>query len=408
MEESGRMDESMKNETVFYKKKMEQEYPRTTKRMQDMIKIRISEQVGAERAEQICVALPKQTVKKSAFREPLKWVAAAVVVLVCGTSVAAAANPELKRYLLERFAVGDVDAYMQNVSPEVNENTDGENNAVKDTLNQSEVSLEKPLWEISNAWYDGVTLYFSATPSEEAKKMSDKYHMNPSDHCTVNGQDTLLECSDAESGEGDLSEGEKTGQYHFQVNLGEKGISGDMDVSFCLNISLKDKSIPGCTRQEIQFRVEENDTHIKVVESPYQEVELEEGKVEILEFALAPSALCMRVKYTFFGADAKEKIEQLYGEDGNVVYGCYYIEDSFGNRMLGGHPAVYEEPDIEKGADGSYSITFVWETEGVNHDTESLTFSPYIEELGSDGKSGPGSEHMLDWAVFTVPVAEVK
>lgn len=136
--------------------------------MKDMIKARISEQVGAEWAAQICVELPKQTMKKSVFQEPLKWVVAAVVVLVCGTSVAAVANPELKKYLLERVAVEDVDAYMQNVSPEVNENTDGENSVVDDTLNKLEISLEKPLWEIGSAWYDGATLYFSATPSEEA------------------------------------------------------------------------------------------------------------------------------------------------------------------------------------------------------------------------------------------------
>lgn len=398
----------MKNENVFYKKKMEQEYPRATKKMKDIIKARISEQVGAERAAQICVELPKQIMKKSVFQKPLKWVAVAVVMLVCGTSAAAAANPELKKYLLERFAVEDVDAYMQNVSPEVNENTDGENSVVDDTLNKLEISLEKPLWEISNAWYDGATLYFSATPSEETQKISDKYYMSPSDHCTVNGQDALLECSDAEHGEGDLSEGEKTGQYHFQINLGEKEISGDVDVSFCLNISQKDNDAAGFTTQEIQFHVEENDSHVKVVGSQYQEIELEEGKVEILEFSLAPSALYMKVKYTFFGANAKEKVEQLYGKDSNSLYGCYYIDDSFGNRMTGGYPAVFEQPDIVKETDGSYSITFVWETEGVNHDTESLTFLPCMYELDSDGKTGPDSEHMLDWAAFTVPVTEVK
>ena len=63
--------------------------------------------------------------------------------------------------------------------------------------------------------------------------------MSPSDHCTVNGQNTLLECSDAENSEGDLSEGEKTGQYHFQINLGEKEISGDVDVSFALILARK-------------------------------------------------------------------------------------------------------------------------------------------------------------------------
>lgn len=116
----------------------------------------------------------------------------------------------------------------------------------------------------------------------------------------------------------------------------------------------------------------------------------------------------MKVKYTFFGANAKEKVEQLYGKDSNSLYGCYYIEDSFGNRMTGGYPAVFEQPDIVKETDGSYSITFVWETEGVNHDTESLTFLPCMYELDSDGKTGPDSEHMLDWAAFTVPVTEVK
>lgn len=398
----------MNNEAILLKEKMEQEYPRATKGMKDMIKARISEQVGEEKAVQICAELPKKTMKKSIFREPLKWVVAAVVVLVCGTSAAAAANPELKRFLLERFAAEDVDTYMQDVSPKVNEDAGGNSTVNNDGLNDLEMSLEKPLWEISNAWYDGMTLYFSATPSEEAEKYSDKYHINPSDHCTVNGKDTLLDCYDAEYGEGDILQGEKTGQYHCQINLGGKDIRGDMDVSFRLYISEKDSDVSGFTTQEIQLHVEERDLAVKDVENEYREIEISNGKVEILKCSLSPSALYMQVKYTVFGADAKERIEQLYGKDGNCLYGCYYIEDSFGNRMSGSYPAVYEPPHVVEEADGSYSVIFEWETEGVNHDTQTLTILPCMYVLDQDGKTGPGSEHMIDWASFTVPVTETK
>lgn len=393
-----RMKQSMGNENKFFREKMEQEYPKMANEFKDMIKTKISEQIGEKQADLICVELPHKTRRKKTLQLPLKWVAAAAILLICGTTAAAAANPELKNYLLERLKGEDVDTYMQNVEPKIKENT-GDN----DILDKLDLSLEEPLWEITNAWYDGVTLYFVASPSEKAKEISDQYEMYPSSHCIVNGQDTLLQCPDAERLEGELSEGEKTGQYHLQIDLGGKGISGNMDVSFKLRIHERSEEIitQEPPSQEIQFHVDEAASAVKVVENGYEKVELPDGKAELLKFALAPSGLYTEVKYTFYGEDAKERAEQISG--------CYYIEDSFGERIDGQWPVIANPQDIVKEADGGYSIILEWETKGVNADTESVKFLPYIfTETDSDGKAVPGSEQVLDWAVFTVPVVAVK
>lgn len=365
-----------------------------------MIKREISGRIGEERAGQICKAVPRRPEKKRIYKEPLKWAASAAIILLCGTTAAAAMNPELKNYLLERFSEKDVDTYIQDVKPSVGEN-EGEKDY--DTADESELSLETPLWEVCNAWYDGVTLYFSASPREDVEKMSDRYEMNPSDHCSVNGQDMLIECSDAESGVGEISKGEQTGQYHFRVDLGGMDIRDELDVSFSL-IVRKCNSREVFTRQYIQFHVDGTPIGRKVLADGSGEIALQGAKAEILKLALAPSALYVEVKYTVYGEDAEERAKRLYGErDSNSGYDPgYYIKDSFGNQMDGGWTNVGDQRKIEQEADGSYSVFFAWKTEGVNADTESLTFLPYSLNVGEDGKWIPDSEQFIDWAAFTV------
>ena len=396
----------MKKEDMI-KEKMIQEYPETTTGFQDMIKERIAEQVGKDKAEQICAEQRRQNSFKHTAMRPLKWVAAAAVLLICGTTAVAAVNPELRNYLLERLKPEYVDTYMQDVEPEVK----GKEGSLKDgTIPEDlELSLENPLWEVSDAWYDGAILYFVATPSEEAKRLSGKYEIYTSDHCTVNGQDTLFQSPDSEHGEDELSEGEKTGLYHCKIDLTERDISGDMDVTFKLYImSRNSEDYTERKAQEIQFHVDGTISGMKVVENGYEEQELSCGKVEVSQFRLAPSALYAEVKYTITGADAKEKALELYGgEDGG--FSLYYIEDSFGTRMEGMYRNAYgAQREMTEEEDGSYCVTFWCETEGVNADTESLTFLPYTIEWDSDGKHIPGSEKILDWATFTVPVVAVE
>lgn len=396
----------MKKEDTI-KEKMLREYPEKPIGFQDMIKARISEQVGEDKAEQICVEQSKRSNSKHTLLRPMKWVAAAAILLVCGTTAVAAVNPELRNYLLERLKPEDVDTYMQDVEPEVK----GKEGSLKDgTIPEDlELSLENPLWEVSDAWFDGATLYFVATPSEEARLLWGKYEIYPSDHSMVNGQDTLFECPDSEHGEGDLPEGEKTGQYHCKIDLTERDISGDMDVTFKLYIM--DRNSEDYTErkaQEIQFHVDGTASASKVIENGYEEQELPYGKVQISQFKLTPSVLYAEVKYIFNGADAKEKALELYGgEDGG--FSLYYIEDSSGTRIEGMYRNAYgAQREMTEEEDGSYCVTFWCETEGVNADTESLTFLPYTIEWDSDGKYIPGSEKILDWATFTVPVTGVE
>ena len=392
----------MKKEDI--KEKMIQEYPEATTGFQDMIKERIAEQVGEDTAEQICVEQRGQNRDKHTLLRPFKWVVAASILLVCGTTAAATVNPEIRNYLLEHIKQEDVDAYIQDVEPEVTNKT--EIPKEDDALKELEQALENPLWEVSDAWFDGATVYFSASPSEEAKSLSSKYEIYPSDHSAVNGQDTLFECPDASPlTPGDLSPGEKAGVYHCKINLSGRDISGNMDITFKLHIVNRDGVKPARRMQEIKFSVDGEASGIKVVANGYEEQELPDGKLEILQFKLAPSILHVQVKYTFYGSDAKEKAEQLERSS-------YYIEDSSGKRIQGGWPIIGDQRLIYQEEDGGYSVTLWWEEDSINHngvdiDTDSLTFLPWnYSERRSDGKGVQGSEQIFDWATFTVPVVE--
>lgn len=415
----------MKKENIELIERMEQDYPKTTMRFQKMIQSRISEQVGEEAARRICRNLPAESRKKKVWLKPVKWVAAVAVILACGTTVAAEVDSEFVHYLLSMLKEGDVYSYMQDVEPKVKENAQIEGR-IKNTLEngytseQIDLPLETPLWEIGSAWYDGVTIYFLATPSEAAEKMSGRYHMNPGDHCTVNGKDYLLECHDAESGWGDLSEGEKTGQYHCCVVVPDQDVSGSMELTFDLNIqeynskgaaSATDTGAILCARQAISFDVDEAVSGIKTVKAGHGEILLANGqdKAEIMNLKLTPSILYAKVKYTLYGEDAKERAEELRGKE--ICCG-YYVKDSFGNRIDGRYSYayflddVYKGPEVTRETDGGYSVTFSWQTKGLDADTESLTFLPYsLYIVGDDGKDEVVT--MLDWAAFTVPVEKV-
>lgn len=389
----------MRKDNIECIRGMKEDYPKTPKHFQNMIKARISEQIGEEKAEQIC-GKTQEFKKKRSFKQPLKWVAVVAIVLVFGTTVAAATDSEFVNYLIQLVKEEDVYSYMQDVEPSVRENAQEDGNNI---LCELDLSEETPLWEIVNAWYDGVTIYFSATPGEEAEKMFERYQICPSDHCTVNGQDYMLECSDAEFGEGSLSEGEQTGQYHFRIDLADRDISESLEISFQLNISERDENVVGYATQEISFNVENKDYVIKTVDEEKREIFLSNGvdKAEILSLKLAPSVLYAKVKYIFYGENARERAEELRGKE---ISGQYYVEDSFGCKIEGTYPYVIPAVEIVEETDGGCSVLFEWETRGINADTDSLTFMPSSIHLGSDGKFQ--SETMLEWAVFTVPLVE--
>ncbi len=380
----------MMRESVL-EEQMNREYPKPTAEFTDMVKQKISEQIGNEKAERIFYSQEKKA--NNRVGSLLKWVAVASIAFICGTTAVASTNPLFKNYLLNHMRIEEVEKFMQSVSPLAK----GQTREDKPELGQR---LNAPLWEITNAWYDGVTLYFSATPAAD---IDDKYGIYPSDHCTINGQDCLLQCPNAESGEGDVPEGEKTGQYYFEVDLGGKKVSGDIDVSFMLLIQdRKNETLVG--KQEIKFQAEERVSGVKIVKQGCETIELAEGKVDILEFQLAPSAVHIKFQYTFYGADALGKLEQLTG---GAAAGGYYVEDSSGVRVDGEYPVISENQNIAE-KNGEYSKIIEWETEGVNEDTDSVTFIPYTFDVDEDGKGIPGTERILDWAAFTVPVQKVQ
>lgn len=389
----------MKNEDKEFKKTLKQNYPKEPDSFRNMVKTKITEQLGKDKAEQICKNKKKHKTQNSMFSKNLKWVAVFALILVSGTTAVAATNPELIDYLLQILKSEDVYSYMQEVNPNVKEKS--EDLVLENELLDVKLSLDKPLWKIVNAWYDGTTIYFSATPDEEAIKMAELYHMNPSDHCKVNGIDYMLDCNDADYSEGNLSKGEKSGQYHFKIDVAKQDFSGLVDISFNLYIQARDEEVSGYTTQEIAFQVSDTGAVIKTVKEEEREVLLDDGisKAKILVLKLSPSTMYAKVQYIISGENAKEQAEELRGKE---TIGACYVMDSFGNQTNGIFPDPAESGIIKKEVDGSYSVTFEWQTDDIDPATDSLTFLPFSMHLRADGKDE--SITMLNWAKFNVSV----
>lgn len=372
-------------------------YPAPSNSYDNMIYDIIEKQIGTENAKTIC----KETPKKNK-RYNVKWVACFALILLCGTTVMAASNSKLTQYLLSWMNSDEVYSNLKDVSPNV---TNTKNNTLLDKQ-----ILNEPLWEISDAWYDGVTVYFIATPSEMCNELSSNYDICPSDHVNINGNDCLFECPDAEtvanyeSGQYITSPsiGQQTGQYHCAIDVAKLSLSDDINVSFVLNISKKEFNdiSEGSTKQTISFQVTNTNINTKeAINSNLVFLANETDTVEILTFKLAPSKLYTKIKYNFFGENGKQKAEQL---SSIAVNPSYLIIDSQGNEISGGYPTILEDNGIIENIDGSYSLIYEWESTHIDSTTSSLTFIPLQPIFDNDGKYS--EEEPLEWAKFTINI----
>ena len=253
-------------------------------------------------------------------------------------------------------------------------------------INQSEDEDYGPLCTIEEYWYDGATLYFSATAPQmviDAGNMMVEW----SDHADVNGTD----CQLSADGCWDENTGEYTGHYICYVDLSNADTSSG-NVSLVIRLRLKqykimpvfftvqeNNEIETITEQELRFDFEKpNDArHLRK-----ENLSVEGGVVDI-RVTVAPSMFNVSIVYRL--NDTSKSIKDIVK---------YRITDSNGNSTT----VWIDGIDFH---DNCVTITMT-DLEGLDPNAKSYTFEPLCFQIDSEGERVPDAFDSLEWGVFTV------
>ena len=313
-------------------------------------------------------------IRRSFFKSPAVAAAAIVAVVLIGGGVAWAANGGLAGFLSKFMPEEEVNGRLD--SPSENE--------IK--ISQIEGEDYGPLWTIEEYWYDGATLYFSATAPQkviDAGNMIVEY----SDHAYVNGTD----CQLSAAGWWDETTETYTGHYICYVDLSNADTSSG-HVSLVTHLKLnqykivpellttqENNEVETIAEQELRFDFEKPNDSRQLREDNLPV----EGGVADISVTVAPSMFNVKIVYQL--NDSSKSIKDIVE---------YRITDSKGNSITGG---VY---GID--SDDNCVTIFMTDLEGLDPYSKSYTFEPLCFQLDSEGERVPDAYDPLGWGGFTV------
>ena len=313
-------------------------------------------------------------IRRGFFKSPAVAAAAIVAVVLIGGGVTWAASGGLAGFLSKFMPEEEVNGRLDTPSE----------NEIK--INQSEGEDYGPLWTIEEYWYDGATLYFSATAPQ---KVIDAGNMivEWSDHADVNGTD----CQLSADGFWDETTGEYTGHYICYVDLSNADTSSG-NVSLVIRLRLKQyKIMPVYSTVQENNEIEtiaEQELHFDF-EKPNDARQLREenlsveGGVADINVTVAPSMFKVSIVYRL--NDTSKSIKDIVE---------YRITDSKGNSITGGVYGIDSD-------DNCVTITMT-DLEGLDPNAKSYTFEPLCFQLDSEGERVPDAFDPLEWGGFTV------
>lgn len=181
--------------------------PGTPDHFRQMVERAVSEQCRGARFQSESEKHPKR--RKRGWRRVLLPVAA---TLALGCGALAAGNLWLKPYMVER-GFSEEDARTVLVTEPQQEMTELEN-VVYPTGPVKEMDWQEPLLEVTEAYFDGSSLYFIARGSQE----SEAYDLYLRDHGSINGYDGIT----------DLRKLEEDSLYLGIIELFDKNVGSDI------------------------------------------------------------------------------------------------------------------------------------------------------------------------------------
>ena len=302
-------------------------------------------------------------VRRRVFMSPALAAAAIVAVVLIGGGVAWAAS-------------GGLAGFLSKFMPEE------EVNARLDTPSENEIEINQS----EEYWYDGATLYFSATAPQ---KVIDAGNMRVvwSDHADVNGTDCQL------SADGDWDENTETytGHYICYVDLSNADTSSG-HVSLVTHLKLnqykivpellttqENNEVETIAEQELRFDFEKPNDSRQLREDNLPV----EGGVADISVTVAPSMFNVKIVYRL--KDTSKSIKDIVK---------YRITDSSGNSTT---EWVY---GID--FDDNCVTIFMTDLEGLDPNAKSYTFEPLCFQLDSEGERVPDAFDPLGWGGFTV------
>ena len=312
--------------------------------------------------------------RRSLFKSPAIAAAAIVAVVLIGGGVVWAAN-------------GGLGGFLSKFMPEeeVNERLDTPSqNEIK--IAQSEGEDYGPLWTIEEYWYDGATLYFSASAPQ---KVIDAGNMRVvwSDHADVNGTD----CQLSADGYWDENTETYTGHYICYVDLSNADTSSGK-VSLVTHLKLnqykivpelltsqENNEIETIAEQELRFDFEKPNDARQLREDNISV----EGGVADINVTVAPSMFNVSIVYRL--NDSSKSIKDIVK---------YRITDDKGNSTMVWVDGIDSD-------DNCVTIAMT-DLEGLDPYSKSYTFEPLCFQFDSKGERVPDEFDSLDWGGFTV------
>ena len=342
--------------------------------------------------------LPSRNIKKKNKKVIKYFVISAAAVLAMGTACYAMVKSGFLERLQREAGISaeNADAYARSeIETEVKE-TEGE-----------EIKFDY-LWKISEAWCDGMMIYFEAEVPQEYLE-NDRLILEWRDHVKVNGNNCLLNVT----GIVDEATGKENSKWMCSIDVSAIDSSGSMEVEIPLRLSRDDNKEPVFTgaggelvipttveyneimknvkeiqTQTLRFTVEAEKKHRNI--KP-QVIALESGEVEIESGILAPSG--MKLIFIYHA----EEGAKLPGNH----YAMYRVMDASGNVQ--DRIKSEEISDVYKDEQGRNCVRITMEMamEALDMDTEAITVIPFGFDIDEDGKRIPGTEYELEGGRFT-------
>jgi len=324
-------------------------------------------------------------IRRSFFKSPAAVAAAIVAVVLIGGGVVWAASGGLAGFLSGFMPEEEVRKRLDTPSENQITVSQSENEI---TISQSEVEDYGQLWTIEEYWYDGATLYFTATAPQ---KVIDAGNMKvvSSDHADVNGTD----CQMSEDGCWEENTGRYTGHYICCIDLSNADISsGKVTVVMRLKLNRykvmpvnyvvpADYEVETITEQTLSFTFEKpNDAR----QLKKENLSVEGGTADI-SVTVAPSIFNISIVYRL--------------NDSSLYVGdiCKYrITDSSGNSTT-----VWVSGNF-KDNNGEDCLYISMDLEGLDPYSKSYTFEPLCFHYDSAGERVPDVFDPLEWGGFTV------
>ena len=258
-------------------------------------------------------------------------------------------------------------------------------------INQSEGEDYGPLWTIEEYWYDGATLYFSATAPQ---KVIDAGNMivEWSDHADVNGTD----CQLSADGFWDETTGEYTGHYICYVDLSNADTSSG-NVSLVIRLRLKqykimpvnstfkeNDEIETIAEQELHFDFEKPNAN-DMRQLHEDNLPVEGGSADI-SVTVAPSMLKVSIIYQL--NDSSKSVNDIVR---------YRITDGSGNSTTAFVWGILKNKNND-----DCVIIKMTDLENLDPYSKIYIFEPLCFHTDSEDERDPETFDPLGWGGFTV------